>query len=191
MQRALDEVSQLLLQWRNGDRSAFNRLMPLVYGELHKIAKRYMARQIEGGTLQTTAIIHEAYIKLREETDKRFENRAHFFGVAAMAMRHILVDRARHKLSARRRGESRSVRLIEEIAVAPGQEPELITLDDALTALATLHPRQAKIIELRYFGGLSVEETAEFLQVSPETVARDWRFARAFLRVQIRRKTSR
>jgi len=175
------DVTGLLLLWRQGDQSALERLLPLVYRELHKLAKRYMRQQNPGHTLQTTAVIHEAYMKLAANNSPDWQNRSHFFAVAAKAMRHVLVDHARTRLSAKRGGEIQVLTLDEGIAVVPGRERELVALDDALTSLSQLQPRQGQVVELRYFGGLSVEETAQILDVSPETVARDWRFAKSFL----------
>jgi RNA polymerase sigma-70 factor (ECF subfamily) len=175
------EVTRLLFQWGKGDEAALDRLMPLVYRELHKMARRYMAQESPGHTLQTTAVIHEAYLKLAAGAEHNWESQAHFFGVAAKAMRHVLVDHARARLAGRRGGGIKVAPLDEGIAIAIGHERGLTALDDALTTLARLHPRKERVVELRYFAGLSVEETAKILNISPETVARDWRFARAFL----------
>jgi RNA polymerase sigma factor (TIGR02999 family) len=180
-----NEVSQLLLQWGQGDKAALTRLMPLVYGELHKMAKHYMAREDAGHTLQTTAIIHEAYLKLAAGAEHDWQSQAHFFGVAAKAMRHVLVDHARTRLSAKRGGAMQAMTLDEGIAVATGQERGLVALDEALTTLAKLHPRKGQVVELRYFAGFCVDEAAKILNVSPETVARDWHFAKAFLQREI------
>jgi RNA polymerase sigma factor (TIGR02999 family) len=160
--------------------------MPLIYRELHKLAKHQMTRQEPGHTLQTTAVIHEAYLRLGgSSSDKDWENRAHFFGVAAKAMRHVLVDYARTRRAAKRGGDVRIEQLDDGADVGEARSAEMIALDDALTSLAGQYPRQAEVIELRYFGGLSVEETARMLKLSPETVARDWRFAKAFLRSEL------
>jgi RNA polymerase sigma factor (TIGR02999 family) len=175
------EVSQLLRAWSGGDQAACDQLMPLVYDELRQMAKRYMNRENPGHTLQTTALIHEAYLKLVEQKDAHWQNRAHFFGVAAKAMRHILVDYARTKHAAKRGGEKLLVSLDEAATVAAERAAEVVALDDALTSLATVDARKCQVVEMRYFGGLTVEETAAVLQVSPETVARDWRLARAWL----------
>ena len=180
-----DDVTQLLRRWARGDRGALDELIPLIYGELHKLAKRHMTQQNAGHTLQTTAVIHEAYLKLGGNSDKDWENRAHFFGVAAKAMRHVLVDHARSRRASKRGGEVRIEQLDEGADLGVARAGELIALDDALTSLAGQYPRQAEVVELRYFGGLSVEETAVTLQLSPETVARDWRFAKAFLRSEL------
>jgi RNA polymerase sigma factor (TIGR02999 family) len=161
--------------------------MPLIYGELRKLAKREMRRQEPGHTLQATAVIHEAYLRLGgSATEKDWENRAHFFGVAAKAMRHVLVDYARTRRAAKRGGDVRIEQLNDGADVVEARSAEMIALDDALTSFAVQYPRQAEVIELRYFGGLSVEETARTLKLSPETVARDWRFAKAFLRNELK-----
>ena len=180
-----DDVTQLLHRWAYGDRGALDELMPLIYRELHKLAKRHMTQQEPGHTLQTTAIIHEAYLKLGGSSDKDWENRAHFFRVAAKAMRHVLVDYARTRRAAKRGGDVRIEQLDDAADVGNARSAEMIALDDALTALARQYPRQAEVIQLRYFGGLSVEETARTLKLSPETIARDWRFAKAFLRSEL------
>jgi RNA polymerase sigma-70 factor (ECF subfamily) len=181
------EVTQLLNQWGAGDPSALDRLLPLVYRELHKMAKRYMRRQDSQHTLQTTAVINEAYLKMAGGAEQNWESRAHFFGVAAKAMRHVLVDHARSGRSAKRGGDVAAVTLDECVAVTGLRPAELVALDDALSGLAQRHPRKGRVVELRYFGGLSVEETANVLNISAETVARDWRFARAFLRRELTR----
>jgi RNA polymerase sigma factor (TIGR02999 family) len=181
MTPAPQEISQLLHAWSNGDQTAFDRLMPLVYDELRQRARRYMERQSPGHTLQTTALIHEAYLKLVEQKDAHWQNRAHFFGVAAKAMRSILADYARTKHAAKRGGEIHQVSLDEAAAVSTERAAELVALDDALASLAALDQRKCQVVEMRYFGGLTVEETAAVLKVSPETVARDWRLARTWL----------
>src|SRR5712692_3026997 len=175
------EVSQLLVAWNKGDGAALNRLMPLVYEELRRMARRHMGRQQPGGTLQTTALINEAYVRLVGQPAKQWQNRSHFFAVGAQAMRHILVDYARARLSAKRGGGVRRVSFDEAMLVTDEQGTELVAVDEALTELATLHPRQSRVVECRFFGGLTVEETAEVLQVSPETVTRDWRMDKAWL----------
>ena len=175
------EITQLLVELRNGDRGAFDRLVPLVYRELHKLAKRYMAQQNAGHTLQTTALIHEAYLKLAGGLEKTWEDRTHFFAVAATAIRQVLVDHARAKHAAKRGGDVQVLRLDDALSIADSARDDLIALDDALHALARLNPRQSEVVELRYFAGLSVEETAAVLSISPETVMRDWSVAKAFL----------
>lgn len=174
-------VSKLLDQWNRGDREALDRLMPLVYEELRKMARRYMNQQNPDATLQTTALIHEAYLRLVKQKDKQFENRAHFFGVAAQAMRHILVDYARARQSAKRGGRTRPISLEEAALVTQERAAELVAFDDALKELEKLSKRQSRVVELRYFGGLSVAETAAVLEVSPDTVMRDWGMAKAWL----------
>ena len=173
------QISRLLAAWSGGDQSSLDELMPLVYAELRRIAKRCMARQAPGHTLQTTALIHEAYLRLVGQKEKHWQNRSHFFGVAAQAMRHILVDYARARQTAKRGGDARQVTL-DDVATTD-QTAEMVALDDALVALAEVAPRQSRVVEMRYFGGLSVEETAEVLKVSPDTVIRDWRMAKAWL----------
>lgn len=181
-------VTQLLIQWGNGDRAALNQLLPMVYRELHKMAKRYMVQQNVNHTLQTTAVIHEAYLKMAGGSEQGWENRAHFFGVAAKAMRHVLVDHARNRGAAKRGGDIQLLPIDEGLAVVGGPAREMIALDEALTALSASYPRQAEVVELRYFGGLSVEDVARTLKVSPETVARDWRFAKSFLKREMTRE---
>ncbi len=176
-----EEVTQLLIAWSNGSQDALDRLMPLVYAELRQMAKRYMSRQAPGHTLQTTALIHEAFLKLVDQSEKHFQNRAHFFGVAAQAMRHILVDYARSRRYAKRGGGAAPVPLDEAAVVSGERAAELVALDDALEALAKVDPRKSRVVEMRYFGGLSVEETAEVLKVSVDTVMRDWRLAKTWL----------
>jgi RNA polymerase sigma factor (TIGR02999 family) len=181
------QISQLLMRYNNGDQEAFDQLMPLIYGELRKMAKRYMRGQPTGHTLQTTALIHEAYLKLAIQEEKQWQNRAHFFGVAAHAMRNILVDYARAQQADKRGGEARAVSLDEAAMVTGERAAEVVALDDALNSLAKLAPRQSRVVELRYFGGLNVEETAEVLKISAETVTRDWRMAKAWLLRELQR----
>jgi RNA polymerase sigma-70 factor, ECF subfamily len=180
------QISQLLAAWSNGDQAAGDQLMPMVYGELRRMARRYMAGQPHGHTLQTTALIHEAYLKLVGQEGKHWQNRAHFFGVAAQAMRHILVDYARGRQAAKRGGVVRAVSLSEAALVTSDQAGEMVALDEALHRMAELAPRQSRVVELRYFGGMSVDETADVLRVSPETVTRDWRMAKAWLLRELR-----
>ena len=175
------DVSKLLDAWSEGDGEALEHLIPLVYDELHRMAKRYMNSQPSKHTLQTTALIHEAYVKLAAQKENRFENRSHFFAVAAKAMRHILVDHARSKKAEKRGGEF-EVGLLEEAAIVTTERAsEIVALNEALKALERLDERRSRVVELRYFGGLSIEETAEVLKVSVETVQRDWRFAKSWL----------
>jgi RNA polymerase sigma factor (TIGR02999 family) len=173
-------ITQLLIAWSGGDQTAFDELMPLIYDDLHRMARRHMRQQRPNHTLQTTALINEAYMRLVGEPGRTWQNRAHFFGVAAKAMRHVLVDYAR-KVSTQKRGGVRPAPLNEAVVIAADRLDEVVALDDALIDLEKLNPRQCQVVELRYFGGLSVEETAENLKVSPDTVARNWRTARAWL----------
>jgi RNA polymerase sigma-70 factor (ECF subfamily) len=185
------EITRLLIEWGKGNQSALNQLMPLVYAELHRMARRYMAMQNPAHTLQPTALIHEACIRFVGHSDQQWENRAHFFGVAARSMRHVLVDYARNRGSAKRCGANKRVPIDEAAAISSERTAEIVALDDALTDLAKLNSRQSEVVELKYFGGLTVEETAEALHVSPETVMRDWRAAKAWLYVQLSRRSHR
>lgn len=180
------EITKLLDAWGGGDNAALAELMPLVYDELRRMAKRYMQSQPSGHTLQTTALVHEAYLKLADNPEKRFSNRAHFFAVAARAMRHILVDHARSRQTEKRGGAvaataGNTISLEDISVVAEGQAAEVLALNDALEKLFAADERKGRVVELRYFGGLSVEETAEVLRVSSLTVMRDWRFAKTWL----------
>ena len=174
-------MTELLVEWSKGNEAARDQLMPLVYDELRRMARRYMNQQSPGHTLQTTALIHEAYLRMVGDAAKQWENRAHFFGVAATAMRHVLVDYARANQAAKRGGPLRPVQLDEALTVSADRLSEFTKLDDALCVLEKLNPRQGRVVELRFFGGLSVEETAQLLKVSPDTVMRDWRAAKAWL----------
>ncbi len=175
------DVTELLVAWGGGDEAALERLVPLVHAELHRLARRYMGREHAGHTLQTSALVNEAYVRLINWKDARFENRAHFFGVSAQLMRRILVDFARSRPRARE-GTARSVALDEALLVVSDErETDIVALDEALKELAKLDARKSKIVELRFFGGLSVEETAEFLKISPVTVMREWAKAKAWL----------
>jgi RNA polymerase sigma factor (TIGR02999 family) len=167
------------------DRGALDQLTPRVYKELRRIAGRCMQNERPGRTLQTTALVHEAYLKLIDVTSVDWRHRAHFFAVSAQIMRHILLDRARRRVAAKRGGGAPKVNLDELPDVGSNRARELIALDDALNALAEVDPRKARVIELRFFGGLSVEETAEVLKVSPDTILRDWRLARAWLLAEL------
>ena len=175
-----EELTDLLNQWAIGDADADEKVFPLVYNEMRRIASRWI-KQSEPHTLQITALVHEAYMRLTGDSRRQWETRGHFFGVAAKAMRHILVDYARSGAAAKRGGPLKPLPLNNAFDLAPERLPQVILLDDALRALAKLHPRQCQVVELRFFGGLSVEQTAETLQISPETVARDWRAAKAWL----------
>ncbi|HZN12072.1 MAG TPA: sigma-70 family RNA polymerase sigma factor [Blastocatellia bacterium] len=175
------EVTQLLLAWSDGDRAALDQLVPLVYGELRRLAKHHLRRERAGHTLQSAALIHEAYLRLIDVKQVRWENRAHFFAAAARLMRQILVDLARERGTRKRGGDARQVSLDEALVISPPRDEGLVALDEALTALAEVDARKSRVVELRFFGGLSVEETAEALKVSVETVNRDWRFAKSWL----------
>ena len=179
------EVTQLLVAWSDGDRSALDKLLPLVEGELHRLAHRYMSHERQDHTLQTTALVNEAYLKLIDQKVD-WQNRAHFFGIAAQIMRRILIDHARKHLGPRR-GGGKTISLDEVAVVSDERASELVALDEALTTLAKVDERKSRVVELRYFGGLSVEETAEVLGVSPDTITRDWRTAKAFLRRELSR----
>jgi RNA polymerase sigma-70 factor, ECF subfamily len=183
------EVTQLLHAWRKGDQAAFEQLLPLVYDELRQLARRYLRRERQGHTLQTSALVHEAYLRLIKPGDAEggeFENRAHFFGIAAHAMRRVLVDNARRRNFAKRGGGVvRHVELEEAATVSAGRDAELVALDDALQELARIDSRKCRVMELRYFGGLSVEETATALGISVATVMREWSTARAWLRREL------
>lgn len=174
-------ITALLIDWSNGDEIAFEQLMPLVYDELRRMARRYMRREPSGHTLQTTELIHEAYLKLAGREGQNWENRAHFFGVASRAMRHVLVDYARNKHRKKRGGPAERITLTENLAATKNHSEEIIALDEALKHLAGLDQRKAQVVEMKFFGGLNTEEIAEVLKISPETVKRDWRFARTWL----------
>jgi len=175
------EVSRLLVDWGNGDQAALEEVMPLVYKELRKLAHQYLRKERPGHTLMTTDLVHEAYLKLVNQHGVRWQNRAHFFGIAAQLMRRILVDRARHRGRTKRGGGALTVPLEEGAAVLNQSSLTIIALDEALTKLAEVDQRKARIVELRFFGGLSVDETADFTKTSPITVMRDWKMAKAWL----------
>ena len=175
------EVTQLLLDWSSGNQAALDRLMPLVDRELNRLAHHYMRRENPGHTLQTTALVNEAYLKLIDQKNVQWKNRAHFFALAAQLMRRILVDHARSRKYAKRGGGAHKVSLDEAMIGSPQRGQDLIALDEALSRLAAIDPRKGKVVELRFFGGLSVEETAEALQISPVTVMREWSMAKAWL----------
>ena len=175
------ELTQMLIDWSSGDKTALDRLIPRVYDEMRRLARSYLRRERKEHTLQTTALVHEAYLKLIDQRRVNWENRAQFFGIAAQAMRRILVDHARSHEAAKRGGGAYKVE-IEEAFALPGQKDvNLIALDEALTELSKLDPQQSRIVELRFFGGLSIEETASVIGVSPATVKRDWTMAKAWL----------
>jgi RNA polymerase sigma-70 factor (ECF subfamily) len=175
------QVTQLLRAWSEGDEQALEKLMPLVYAELHRLARRYMAGERPGHTLQTSALVNEAYLRLVDVESVNWQNRAHFFGVSAQLMRRILVDFARSRRSLKRGGETLMVSLEEGLMVSPGVGADVVALDDALKTLAAMDPRRSRVVELRFFGGLSAEEAAEVLKVSAETVLHDWKLAKVWL----------
>lgn len=177
------EVTGLLLAWSAGDQAAFDRLMPLVYDELRRLARSYMRQERAGHTLQTTALIHEAYLRLINADEVRLENRTHFFAVAARLMRQILVDFARARGYQKRGGGAQQVSLDDALVIGQPRNEELLALDEALNALAQTDERKSRVVELRFFGGLTEAETAEALNVSPETVRRDWRLAKSWLQL--------
>ena len=185
MKTSSHEVTQLLMDWGNGNRTAAEKLMPLVYEELHRLAHQYMSRERPGHTLQTSALVHEAYLRLIDQKQVHWQNRAQFFGIAAQLMRRILVDYARSRRYQKRGGDARQVDLDEAMIVSQERAADVIALDDALKSLAEFDARKSQIVELRFFGGLSIEETAQVLEVSPGTVMRDWTLAKAWLRKAI------
>ena len=179
------DVTELLLDWSNGNQAALDQLMPLVYEELHRLAHQHMARERPEHTLQTSGLLNEAYLKLVDQKNVRWQNRAHFFAIAAKLMRQILVDHAKQRHRVKRGGHARQVPLDEAVVVSPERGAEMMALDDALQTLAAVDQRKSQILELRFFGGLSIEETAEVLGVSPGTVMRDWTLAKAWLRMEM------
>jgi RNA polymerase sigma factor (TIGR02999 family) len=175
------QISLLLHDWSKGDKYALEQLMPLVYEELRRMARNYMRRQPSGHTLQTTDLIHEAYLKIAGGEQRNWQSRSHFFGVAAKAMRHILVDYARSKNNRKRGGWQERVTLKENMRVTNQSSEEIVALDDALNRLAALDERKVRVVEMKFFAGLSVAEISDVLKVSPETVKRDWSFAQTWL----------
>lgn len=185
--RMSGRVTQLLQAWCSGEKNALEELMPLVYGELHRLAHHFMLRERVGHTLQTTALVNEAYLRLVDASKVDWQDRAHFFAISAGLMRRILVDFARTRDSRKRGGDARKVTLNESCVASPEPDADLIALDSALTSLAAMDPRQARVVELRFFAGLSVEETAEVLGISPRTVKREWRVAKLWLLWEMKR----
>ena len=185
MTLATNDLTGLLIEWGQGDKAALDRLTPLVYDEIRRIAHRYVQREREGQTLQTTALVNEAYLRLAGSANISWQNRAHFYAVTAQVMRRILIDHARRRHYVKHGGEAQRVPFEEAVAEAAQMSgpraAELLALDEALVELAEIDPRKGRVVELRYFGGLSIEETAQVLDVSPMTVRRDWRAAKAFL----------
>jgi RNA polymerase sigma factor (TIGR02999 family) len=179
---ASHEVTQLLMAWNDGDQSALERLIPLVHAELHRIARRYMRNERAGHTLQTSALINEAYLRLIDAQQVRWQNRAHFFGIAAQLMRRVLVDFARSRGYQKRGGGALQVSLDETMVITKERGEDLVALDEALSALSELDERKGRVVEMRFFGGLNEKEISEALTVSQETVRRDWRLAKSWLR---------
>jgi RNA polymerase sigma factor (TIGR02999 family) len=183
------DTTKLLRAWAGGDRDALEHLTPRVYEELRRIAGHFMQDERPGKSIQTTALVHEAYLKLIDVNNVDWQHRAHFFAISAQIMRRILLDRARRRVAAKRGGPAQRVNLDEAPDVGSSRAREVIALDDALTGLEKIDPRKARVIELRFFAGLSVEETAAVLKVSADTVLRDWRLARAWLQSEIGNRT--
>ena len=181
-------VTEMLAEWSDsGDRQALDQLIPVVYDELRRQASRYLQRERHGHTLQTTALVHEAYVRLIDQAGVRWQNRAHFFAIAAEMMRRILVDHARRRGAAKRGGDALKLTLNEDLNASGERDLDLISVDEALTKLAALDQQQARVVELRFFGGLNVEETAEVLGISARTVKRDWQVAKSWIRRELRR----
>ncbi|MGA2099406.1 MAG: sigma-70 family RNA polymerase sigma factor [Candidatus Acidiferrum sp.] len=185
-----NQITQLLRSWSQGDSHALEQLMPLVYNELHRMAQRYMSDEASGHTLQPTALVNEAYLRLVRGAQAEWQGRSHFFAVSAQVMRHILVDWARSRQAGKRGSGAPVLELNENLAIPMPSGSDLIAIDDALKALAQVDPRKSQIVELRFFGGLTVEEIAEVLRVSEETVHRDWRLAKSWLRRELGKEFS-
>jgi RNA polymerase sigma-70 factor (ECF subfamily) len=179
-------VTDLLVDWSKGDEEALNQLMPLVYDELRRLASRYLRHERPGHTLQTTALVHEAFLKLVDQKSSNLHNRVQFFAIAAQVMRHILVDYARSRRAFKRGGDYCRLSLDEAVISSKETDPDLLILNEAINSLAAIDPQQSRVVELRVFGGLTVEETAEALGVSPRTVKREWSMAKAWLHRQLR-----
>jgi len=181
------QITQLLESWNQGDQDAIEKLMPIVYEELHRLARRYMSDERADHTLQTSALVNEAYLRLVDSTQANWEGRSHFFGVCAQVMRRILVDWARSRRALKRGGETAPLRFDDALAVAQDSNADLVAIDEALDALAAVDPRKSRVVEMKFFGGLSVKEIAEVLSVSEETVHRDWRLAKSWLRRELKK----
>jgi RNA polymerase sigma-70 factor, ECF subfamily len=186
-----DQVTRLLEAWGRGDEGAMDELIPLVYSDLHRLAHHYLADERPGHTLQTTALVNEAYLRLVDRARATPQNRAQFFAVCSRVMRQILVDWARARKALKRGGDVPALELQEQLAAPEGRSADLIAIDDALTALATFDRRKSQVVEMRFFGGLSAQEIATVLQVSEETVHRDWKLAKSWLRRQMKKEGSR
>lgn len=191
MSESPQDITRLLGQWQGGDQQALSELTPLVYNELRRLAKSYISRERANHTLQGTALVHEAYLRLIDQRQIEWRNRNHFFALSAELIRRILVDHARAKMAGKRGGDQVKLSLEEGMEPAAGGDVDLIALDDALQLLARTDPQQSRIVELRYFAGLKIEETAEVLDISPATVKRDWAMARAFLKREMMRGAKR
>ena len=187
VQSPRSEVTRLLQQWTEGRQDALDQLVPQVYAELRRLASSYLRRERPNHTLQATALVHEAFLKLIDQRAVRWQNRAHFFGIAAQAMRRILVDHARAHAAGKRGAGDRHVSLDETVVVTGAPDYDLLALDEVLTRLATIDPQQSRVVELRFFGGLTLEETAEVMQISPATVGREWTLAKAWLYAELQR----
>jgi len=185
MRQTPENVTQLLIEWGKGDKEALDKLVPLVYEELRRQAARYLRHERVGHTLQTTALIHEAYVRLVDQRNVHWQNRAHFFGIAAQMMRRILIDHARSKKRAKRGGSDIRISFTEASLKTPDRDLDIVALDEALERLAQIDEQQSRIVELRFFSGLTVEETAEVLSISTATVKRDWSMAKAWLHREI------
>jgi RNA polymerase sigma-70 factor, ECF subfamily len=187
---SLNEVTQLLVDWSSGNKAALDQLMPLVYKELRRLAAYYLRRERHNHTLQSAALVNEAYLRLVDYSNLRWQDRAQFFGLAAQLMRRILIDHARRHHYAKRGGGARDVSLDEAAVLSEERASDLVALDDALTGLAAVDPRKSQVVELRFFGGLNIEETAEVLNISSMTVQREWRWAKAYLHREINKRDS-
>jgi RNA polymerase sigma-70 factor, ECF subfamily len=190
MDSRAQQLAQLLQSWSQGDQGALDKLVPLVYDDLHRLAHRYMAGERPGHTLQTTALVNEAYLRLAGSAQATREDRIHFFAACSRAMRQILVDWARARRAAKRGGDLPTLELQEALAVSGRPTADLVAIDDALTALAAVDARKSRVVELRFFGGLSVQETAQALKISEESVQRDWKLAKSWLRRELRKEPS-
>ncbi len=185
--QATREITQLLLEWSNGDRAAADKLMPLVYDELRRLARSYLSRERANHTLQPTALVHEAYMRLIDQSSVSWQGRAQFFGLAAQLMRNVLVNHARRRKASKRGGAGHALSISKADRIAGRPDVNFVALDDALKGLAAIKPEHSRIVELRFFGGLTIEETAEVLGTSHATVERSWSFARAWLRRELSR----
>jgi RNA polymerase sigma factor (TIGR02999 family) len=185
------DVTSLLVRWGKGDANAFDELAPIVYDELRKLARTHLRRERPGHTLQSTALVHEAYLRMIDQQNVSWQNRSHFYGIAAQMIRRILVDYARAKNTKKRGEAAPKITFDEAVGAHASEDLDLVALDDALKALAEIDPRQSRIVELRYFAGLSIEDTAEVLRISPATVKRDWTVARAWLKRELVRGATR